>query len=154
SKTVYLDPPLLSNDTSAHDQNQVVYDLAFKSHRLEWNTRHTQGGDSEEVENPYEDEHLRYGLWLFGDMPILVRHQVDGLLKVKEKIAFFLKTKVSYKNIPDQDARMANLTRARYWIQSYLTGHGKILEGRVDVNTNQVTGATLFHMRDIMKEHW
>ena len=56
--------------------------------------------------------------------------------------------------MPAEDTRMASLTRARYWVQSYLTGHGKILEGKIDVDSNLLTGATIFHMRDIMKDNW
>lgn len=92
--TVIFDNPLPKETLTARERNKIVYDWVFKSFCLDWK-RHkpvtanqqkmdtsqskVKTKDKETIDWDSElDENLQYNMWAFGDMNILIRHQMDG----------------------------------------------------------------------------
>ncbi|KAI9252276.1 hypothetical protein BDA99DRAFT_444061, partial [Phascolomyces articulosus] len=167
AKTLYMDPPLLNDKIKTHEQNQTVYNLVFKSSRIDWKSRHSLENNGEKKDSPVttdwnykEDENIRYDLYTFGEQTILLRRQQDALLDVvaSSNKQAYLSSVLDYStdkngNIPVMDPLRSNSMRAKYWLQSYVSGHGKILEGKINVAKNELTAMRYLHMRDVM-QNW
>ncbi|KAI9496081.1 hypothetical protein BDB00DRAFT_759058, partial [Zychaea mexicana] len=159
-KTLFMDQPLLHDKLDAHDQNQVAYDLAFKSNRLvlarrqSLETRGELETEGDSSRNHLEDENISYDLYSFGDHTILLQRQQDALMEVNSNKQTYLTAVLDYSKEIGQNQHLDLLkypnTRTKYWLQSYVSGHGKILEGQIHVATNQLVGTRCLHMRNIM----
>ena len=85
-----MDQPLLQDEIKTHEQNQIVYNMVFKSARVDWKSRHSLEHSTAEIKDPEptaqwnykEDENIRYDLYTFGEQTILLRRQQDALLNV------------------------------------------------------------------------
>ncbi|KAI7860399.1 hypothetical protein BDC45DRAFT_101306 [Circinella umbellata] len=167
SKTLYMDQPLLQDQIETHEQNQIVYNMVFKSARVDWKSRHSLERNSTEIKDPEptshwnykEDENIRYDLYTFGEQTILLRRQQDALLNgitssnKQAYVSSVLDYSTDKKNIPIVEPLKSTFVRARYWLQSYVSGHGKVLEGKINVAKNELVAMRYLHMRDIM-EKW
>jgi hypothetical protein len=86
-KAIIFDNPLPKEILTARERNKIVYDWVFKSYCLDWKRRKNTAPvqpkrkDTVEKDTIWDrelDENLQYNMWAFGDMNILIRHQMDG----------------------------------------------------------------------------
>lgn len=84
-----FDRPLPREEMTARERNKLIYDIAFKSLCLDWPNRHDIASITKETENTEsnQDENLQYNMWKFGEMNILIRHQIDG--ELVETVSFY-----------------------------------------------------------------
>lgn len=90
-KTIIFDNPLPKETLTARERNKIVYDWVFKSFCLDWKKRKLVTPIQLKTDTPQNklktddltwdnelDENLQYNMWAFGDVKILIRHQMDG----------------------------------------------------------------------------
>lgn len=95
-KILIFDRPLPREEMTAREKNNLVYDVVFKSLCLDWPNRHdislVPEGNIDKQND--QEENLQYNMWKFGDMNILIRHQIDG--ELIENVSLLHKKKSFY----------------------------------------------------------
>ncbi|KAI8049990.1 hypothetical protein BDF21DRAFT_351199 [Thamnidium elegans] len=162
-KTLIFDRPLPREEMTAREKNKLVYDVVFKSLCLDWPNRHdislVPEGNIDKQND--QEENLQYNMWTFGDMNILIRHQVDGELieNVTKKPGskdrrVYLTSKLDYQIHQGREEITTAAERSTNWLRSYVGGHATVLEGRIDVVNNRLVRVDRKEMVDIMGGQW
>ncbi|KAI9360540.1 hypothetical protein BD770DRAFT_38425 [Pilaira anomala] len=158
-----FDRPLPREEMTARERNKLIYDIAFKSLCLDWPNRHDIVSITKETENTEsnQEENLQYNMWKFGEMNILIRHQIDGeLVETGTKKPgskdrrVYLTSKLDYQISEGREEITPANERAVNWIRSYIAGHATVLEGRIDVVNNKLVRVDRKEMVDIMGGQW
>ncbi|ORX62452.1 hypothetical protein DM01DRAFT_1280127 [Hesseltinella vesiculosa] len=164
SNTLYFDTPLpINRSWSARERNQLYFNMACKSQLLDWPrasrfdppTKQPAENTDLVASNDPDSENLVYNYWTFGDMTLLLRHQIDGYLESNnEKRYCLVSAKLDYQLDHDREEISTAQERSNHWLRSFLAGHATLLEARVDVPNNRITRVDQKQMRDIMGDKW
>ncbi|KAI8065950.1 hypothetical protein BC940DRAFT_240615 [Gongronella butleri] len=162
--TLFFDAPVPNHTWSAKQRNQLVFDWAWKAAVLNWpqaisvDTKLTQTQDDTTTDSEWHhdtDENHTYNMWRFGDMNVLIRHQVDGFLSADGgKRHCMMSTKLDYQHQNGTDEVTTATERAVNWLRSFVAGHAIVLEARVDVPNGRVYHVHKKNMADIMGDKW
>jgi hypothetical protein len=149
---VFVDKPLLRQNITAREKNQMYYDSIFKSLSLKaepqsdiWVNfeRGRQASSSENIATAEQGTHslnlktdnLTYNLWTFGNTKILIRCKIHGVIKdpssqYNQIRMVGIKTKLEMDY--EAGGAMEEVTideTARWWIYTYIRPDAHLILG-------------------------